>query len=388
MHFSIPDTQELLDESGNSYLGYNIHINGLFHCTVRYKQLHNLHEQLIKDYDASHLSFPPKKFFPLTINQQEDRRGALEKYIQSIGQNTTINNSPLLNGFLLNAQLETEGRNLRLENLNIYLHNWQKITLEVINAENSKQVLKKLCRHMKLPERYDSYFSLFITVQDEDDNLRIVRKLQDFESPVITLKAAQRSDTKIIFGKWFWDIGYDLELIHDSVALNLLYIQTVAEVERGWIVVPKQMRHQLVSHCQHIEKKEYLNLARGLKYYGYIQFAPCVCDYPQVGTKVQVAIGKNELTLRILKIKDEDQEAVFRVTRMRCWRITTLSNGVDKCDENLECSLELSFEYLMSKKQLQWITISSEQAILMSVCLQSMIDELLLKNVGGVKNQI
>lgn len=41
----------------------------------------------------------------------------------------------------------------------------------------------------------------------------------------------------------------------------------------------------------------------------------------------------------------------------------------------------------MAKDHLQWITISSEQAILMSVCLQSMIDELLLKSVGGVRNQ-
>lgn len=54
----------------------------------------------------------------------------------------------------------------------------------------------------------------------------------------------------------------------------------------------------------------------------------------------------------------------------------------------MECSLELSFEYLIATDHLQWITISSDQAILMSVCLQSMIDELLLKHVGGVvKNQ-
>lgn len=36
----------------------------------------------------------------------------------------------------------------------------------------------------------------------------------------------------------------------------------------------------------------------------------------------------------------------------------------------------------MSKDKLQWITVSSEQAILMSVCLQSMVDELLLKRNG------
>ena len=44
--------------------------------------------------------------------------------------------------------------------------------------------------------------------------------------------------------------------------------------------------------------------------------------------------------------------------------------------------MELSFEYLMAKDKLQWITISSEQAIIMSICLQSMVDELLLKKSG------
>lgn len=54
----------------------------------------------------------------------------------------------------------------------------------------------------------------------------------------------------------------------------------------------------------------------------------------------------------------------------------------------MESSLELSFEYLIAADNLQWITVSSDQAILMSVCLQSMIDELLLKHVGGiVKNE-
>lgn len=37
----------------------------------------------------------------------------------------------------------------------------------------------------------------------------------------------------------------------------------------------------------------------------------------------------------------------------------------------------------MSKDKLQWITITSDQAILMSVCLQSMVDELLMKRSGS-----
>lgn len=56
----------------------------MFHCTVRYKQLHNLHEQLKKEFGSDRLpSFPPKKLLPLTEAQLEERRVALEKYVQA-----------------------------------------------------------------------------------------------------------------------------------------------------------------------------------------------------------------------------------------------------------------------------------------------------------------
>ena len=48
-----------------------------------------------------------------------------------------------------------------------------------------------------------------------------------------------------------------------------------------------------------------------------------------------------------------------------------------------EVRLELAFEYLMSKDRLQWVTITSPQAIMMSICLQSMVDELMVKKSGG-----
>lgn len=42
----------------------------------------------------------------------------------------------------------------------------------------------------------------------------------------------------------------------------------------------------------------------------------------------------------------------------------------------------------MSKDKLQWITITSDQAILMSVCLQSLVDELLMKKNGVKKRSV
>ena len=72
---------------------------------------------------------------------------------------------------------------------------------------------------------------------------------------------------------------------------------------------------------------------------------------------------------------------------MRCWRIMTLAGVVEAQEEEdteidadtviANSKLELSFEYLMPSGELQWVTIVSSQAILMSLCLQSMVEELL-----------
>lgn len=68
-----------------SYLlqGFNIYINGSFHCCLRYKQLHSLHEQLKRSLlNLSLPQFPPKKLLTLTQSELEQRRIALERYMQ------------------------------------------------------------------------------------------------------------------------------------------------------------------------------------------------------------------------------------------------------------------------------------------------------------------
>ena len=111
-----------------------------------------------------------------------------------------------------------------------------------------------------------------------------------------------------------------------------------------------------------------------------------------------MAIGGRELVLRTSDSNSElnAKEGRFKVTRMRCWRIMSpdestvnlLQNGSDVEEKeyfgnfpacsSAEPALELSFEYLMpNNRDMQWISITSPQAILMSLCLQSIVEELL-----------
>ncbi|GJQ68174.1 hypothetical protein Trydic_g10737 [Trypoxylus dichotomus] len=383
MHFSIPDTQQLTDANGSTFMGYNIHINGVFHCTVRYRQLHNLHEQLKKEFGNDHLPhFPPKKLLPLTDGQLEERRSLLEKYIQIIGQDSKLVSSDLITGFLLSAQQETTNERKQELKLDIYTMNNYQISLRVLSTDRTEQVLAKACKHINLPLEYTSYFALFLIKKEENGDIVILRKLQDFESPYISYKSVHESN-RIVIRKSYWDNDYDLELMTDPIALNLLYTQTVSDIERGWILCMKEVKSQLAHLQARLSKREYIELARTLKYYGYIQFVPCYCDYPKPKTKVLVAIGGQELSLRL--IGQVVKEGSFKVTRMRCWRITATHNKQNiaaHSTASITSNLELSFEYLMSKDNLQWITISSEQAILMSGCLQSMVDQLLVKRNG------
>ncbi|GBP11074.1 Sorting nexin-17 [Eumeta japonica] len=74
---------------------------------------------------------------------------------------------------------------------------------------------------------------------------------------------------------------------------------------------------------------------------------------------------------------------------MRAWYITCrtgplfysqldrqTNHQIGLLDENNK-NYELSFEYLVSKDNLKWITLRTEHATFISVCLQSIVDELM-----------
>jgi sorting nexin-17 len=139
MHFSIPDTSEVEDDSGK-FTTYNIYTNGAFHCSVRYSQLLEFSEQVKKEFTSEGLPpFPKKriKFLRLTPAEMEERREMLEKYLQSgrlacllicgvwlnvcsnrsylhvVSQVPRIAKSNLFTGFLLSAQQVSSVYNIR-----------------------------------------------------------------------------------------------------------------------------------------------------------------------------------------------------------------------------------------------------------------------------------
>ncbi|KAL5015073.1 hypothetical protein ScPMuIL_009343 [Solemya velum] len=390
MHFSIPDTQDIPDKNNSCYTSYNIHINGVFHCTVRYSLLHGFHEQLKKEFGTANLPpFPPKKLLSLTPVQVDERRVLLERYIQTISQDLRIAKSDMFNSLLLSAQQETLQEEPENVTLDIFLMNGHKILTNIMSTDQTDEVLESIASQIDLPDELVYYFALFLIKKEGEGENSIVRRLQGFESPYISLKASNKNnDYKIVLRKCFWDSAFDDEILENKVAMNLLYVQAVNDIERQWVLATKDQLKHLSSLQQKGSKREYLRVARTLKYYGYLQFLPCVTDYPQPNCRTLIAVGNRELNMRIQVEVNSIKEGSFKITRMKCWRITTivngpLTNGDTNDSHTSKARLELSFEYLMAKDTLKWITVTSDQAILISMCLQSMVDELLLKKQGG-----
>ncbi|XP_029633503.1 sorting nexin-17 isoform X2 [Octopus sinensis] len=385
MHLSIPDTKEFQDKDGaGTYTAFNIHINGAFHCTVRYRQLHHLHEQLKKQFGASTLPpFPPKRLLSLSQAQLDERRISLERYIQTVSQVPDIASCSIFNSFLLNAQQESMQQIEESVNLEVYLMNDHKLTVNITSTDQTEDVLEAVAAQIEIPEEHTYYFALYL-VKREDDHCCIIRKLQDFESPYISLKSLNKDGPHcIVLRKSYWDMQYDNDLLNNRVTLSLLYTQAVNDIEQQWIIATKDQFLQLSALQQKGSKKDYLQFVRTLKYYGYMHFRPCITDYPEKKTNVLIAVGNEELNFRIQTGKDQYKEGSFKITRMRCWRITTIYADRDNCSKkDLKPQLEISFEYQLSRDKLQWINIKSDQAILISMCLEGMVDELVRKKKG------
>ncbi|XP_023177456.2 sorting nexin-17 [Drosophila hydei] len=411
MHFSIPDTQEqYADGSGGSptYTVYNIYINGNYHCSLRYKQLHALHEQLRRRCtDAALPPFPPKRLLPLSNSQLETRRAALEHYLQIIGQDGRITRLTYLQQFLHRAQLDTalaecsvssedEQQQLQVE---VY-SGWAagpggggsggvQLLVNCHVQQNVSALLQSVCRMLQLPDELIQFFCLYLmrnveasedgsSSPDDPSAVLLLRRLMDFESPFISRMHAQ--PCQLLLRTCYWNSRWDSKLLNNSVALNLLYNQTLADVAREWVICTPEMRRQLCSLQLQSRPLQYLELVRQLPSYGCLQFGAAQVDYPELETTALVTIGNRELSLRTAR-GAKIYETKFRVTRMRCWRVSAMHNTYESRDQPTQ--LQLSFEYLMSKQTLRWITITSQQAMLMSVSLQAMVDELLHSDSNG-----
>lgn len=68
-----------------------------------------------------------------------------------------------------------------------------------------------------------------------------------------------------------------------------------------------------------------MEIARTLKFYGYLRFHNCICDYPEPGTEVILSVGFNDFIVSVVKSDNEEITGIeysFKIVRIRSWKIT------------------------------------------------------------------
>ncbi|XP_045254501.2 sorting nexin-31 isoform X4 [Macaca fascicularis] len=320
MHFCIPVSQQRSDALGGRYVLYSVYLDGFLFCRVRYSQLHDWNEQ--NTFDIT-----PKKAY-----------------------------------------------------LDIFLPNEESINMEIITSDTAERVLEVASHKIGLCRELLGYFGLFLIRFGKEGKLSVVKKLADFELPYASLGNSEVEHCKVGLRKWYMDPSLDSTLMDCRAALDLLYMQAIQDIEKEWAKPTQAQRQKLEAFQKEDNQTKFLELAREVQHYGYLQLDPCTCDYPEPGSGVVLSVGNNEISCCITLPDSQTQDVIFQMSRVKCWQVTFLGTllDMDGPQRTFNQNLELRFQY-SEDSCWQWFVIYTKQAFLLSSCLKKMISEKMVK---------
>lgn len=370
MFFSVPTCSEVSDEDGSVYTAYDIHLNGAAHSAVRYSQLHKLNEQILRRFDSSALAeFPPKKLFALSAHEKEERKTMLEVYLQTIGQQPEIAKSNLFVDFLIQSQKEFNKLNdTDSVKITVSQADGKKISVDITGSDYTPEVLRYTAATLGIDTKHHPFFALYLMKQ-ETKKKSVVRRLQDMECPYLTLKSLDESHS-IEIRKSYWDKKHDDQLMQHNVSLHMLYIESIRNMEDRWIKPSAETLKTLKQFKTAGLKEQFIKVVRSESMYGYMMLGSGTVDYPDQNSQEEVVVYGGAEKLKFV-FKD-GKTISLPVRRVKCWTLFTEKKDV------------LSLHFLVMKDVLQWINIStsSSNVILISMVLQSILDELVLLSKG------
>nr|XP_004047428.4 sorting nexin-31 [Gorilla gorilla gorilla] len=380
MHFCIPVSQQRSDALGGRYVLYSVHLDGFLFCRVRYSQLHGWNEQLRRVFGNCLPPFPPKYYLAMTTAMADERRDQLEQYLQNVTMDPNVLRSDVFVEFLKLVQLNTFDIATKKAYLDILLPNEQSIRIEIITSDTAERVLEVVSHKTGLCRELLGYFGLFLIRFGKEGKLSVVKKLADFELPYVSLGSSEVENCKVGLRKWYMDPSLDSVLMDCRVAVDLLYMQAIQDIEKGWAKPTQAQRQKLQAFQKEDNQTKFLELAREVRHYGYLQLDPCTCDYPESGSGAVLSVGNNEISCCITLPDSQTQDIVFQMSRVKCWQVTFLGALLDTDGprRTLNQNLELRFQY-SEDSCWQWFVIYTKQAFLLSSCLKKMISEKMVK---------
>ncbi|XP_031525553.1 sorting nexin-31 isoform X3 [Papio anubis] len=264
--------------------------------------------------------------------------------------------------------------------LDIFLPNEESIKIEIITSDTAERVLEVASHKIGLCRELLGYFGLFLIRFGKEGKLSVVKKLADFELPYVSLGSSEVENCKVGLRKWYMDPSLDSTLMDCRAALDLLYMQAIQDIEKEWAKPTQAQRQKLEAFQKEDNQTKFLELAREVQHYGYLQLDPCTCDYPEPGSGAVLSVGNNEISCCITLPDSQTQDVIFQISRVKCWQVTFLGTllDMDGPQRTLNQNLELRFQY-SEDSCWQWFVIYTKQAFLLSSCLKKMISEKMVK---------
>ncbi|KAI4539614.1 hypothetical protein MG293_010009 [Ovis ammon polii] len=236
--------------------------------------------------------------------------------------------------------------------LDIFLPDGRSIKVEILTSDTAERVLEVVSHNVGLCQELLGYFGLFLIQFCKEGRLSVVKKLADFELPYVSLRSSEVENCKVGLRKWYLDPSLDARLMDCRTAVDLIYMQ-------------------------------FLELAREVRHYGYVQLEPCTCDHPEPGCQALLSVGNDEISCCITLPDNQTLDVTFQMDRVKCWQVTFLGTllDTDGPQQTLNQNLELRFQYC-EDSHWRWFVIYTKQAFLLSSCLKKMISEKTVKQAA------
>nr|XP_020144532.1 sorting nexin-31 isoform X2 [Microcebus murinus] len=359
---------------------YSVYLDGFLFCKVRYSQLHGWNEQLRRVFGNCLPPFPPKYYLAMTTAMADERRNQLEQYLQNLTSDPNVLGSDVFVEFLKLAQLNTFNVATKKASLDVFLPNGRSTEVEILTSDTAERVLEVVAHKIGLCRELLGYFGLFLIRFCKEGKLSVVKKLADFELPYVSLRSSEVESCKVGLRKWYMDPSLDAMLMDCRVAVDLLYMQAIQDIEKGWAKPTQVQRQELEALQKEDNQTKFLELSREVRHYGHMQLDPCTCDYPEPGCGAVLSVGNNEISCCITLPGNQTQDVIFQMNRVKCWQVTFLGTllDLDGPQRTLNQNLELRFQY-SEESRWQWFVIYTKQAFLLSSCLKKMISEKMVK---------
>ncbi|KAL7073999.1 hypothetical protein ACQ4LE_006249 [Meloidogyne hapla] len=417
IHISIPSTrtQTEPDDPFNKYTVYDIHVNGAFHASVRYNLLYTLHEKLVETFGhrLEAPEFPPKKIWKLDSKSLNERREALSKYLQGVIASPDVARHAIIENAFLEFQVRSFSASIsRVVKLEILLPDGRPVYIECCADDSTNCVMLKLSRAIVMNERNIKYFGLFLAHQRPellDDgsasnngntsstrfDMLCIRWLKNFESPFISQQLANNSKDqqfqhKILIRRVSWDPSLEEPLLDDPGSLKVLYLQALNDIQKGLLKVPSDVKTKLTSLQEFGEFKQFVRLCHLQVGYGYEWLAPVRAELTPKGetTFCELKVGRRQLLLEYKDLEDNETIRICKLLskRIRVWRVSHLDTSLQQNNQlNNTSMMTFQLEYLIRRDEFSVFTLEMESthAVLLSLFLQSIADEILRSREGS-----